>query len=76
MRNSKFLIIAFLADSVLKFSTEIYIFIKHPKNWDFLHFPLNAALKKQIWSKILFMVLIERSSEWCTHSVQPWVIWV
>ena len=38
MRNIKLKIVFYKADFVLKLSTEIYIFIKHPQNWDFLIF--------------------------------------
>ena len=55
MRNTK-LKIVFLTDSVLKFSTEIYVFINYPKNWDFLYFLIDSSVeyspKKQIWCKI------------------------
>ena len=37
MRKGKPQIVGSLADSVLKFSTEIDILIKHPKIWTFLH---------------------------------------
>ena len=42
MRNIKSQIVVFYADFVLKFSTEIYIFIKHPQNWDFLYFSIDS----------------------------------
>ena len=45
MRNSKLQTVIFLADSVLKFSTEIYIFIKHSKNWDLLHFLVDSQFQ-------------------------------
>ena len=34
----------FLADYVLKFSTEIYIFIKHPQT-DFLHISIDSSVQ-------------------------------
>ena len=34
----------FLADLVLKFSTEIFMFIKQPKNRDFLHFSIDSPV--------------------------------
>ena len=34
-----------VTDSVLKFSTEIYIFIKQPKNWDFLYFLIDSPVQ-------------------------------
>ena len=36
MRNNNFKVFGFSADSVLKFSTEIDIFIKFPQNENFL----------------------------------------
>ena len=38
MRISKSLIVGFFSDSVLEFSTETDIFIKHLKNWIFYIF--------------------------------------
>ena len=35
----------FLADLELKFSTEIYIFIKRPKNLDFLYFLIDCFVQ-------------------------------
>ena len=37
--------IGFLADSVLKFSTEIEIFIKHYKNWIFPQFLIGSPVQ-------------------------------
>ena len=34
-----------LADSVVKLSIEIDIFIKHPKNWRFLHFSIDSPVQ-------------------------------
>ena len=45
MRNSKLKIVVFLADSVLTFSTKIYIFIKHPQNRDFLDFSIDIPVQ-------------------------------
>ena len=44
MRNSKSQIVDFLAFSVLKFSTEIGIFIKTPRT-EFLHFSMDSPLQ-------------------------------
>ena len=44
MRNSKSQIVGFLADSVLKFSTETGIFIKTPRT-EFLDFSMDSPLR-------------------------------
>ena len=44
MRNGKSQIVGFLADSVLKFSTEIDIFISNPKT-EFLHFSIDSPVQ-------------------------------
>ena len=45
MRNSKSEILCSLADSVLKFSTKIDAFIKHPKNGNFLHCSIDSLVQ-------------------------------
>ena len=70
-----------LADSVLKFSTETFIFIKHLKNWNFLHFSIDIPVhccpeKANLIQGFCSWYLIERLSGWCSHSVHPRVIWV
>ena len=44
MRNSKSNIVGFLSDSVLKFSTEIYIFINTPET-GFLIFAIDGPVQ-------------------------------
>ena len=45
MRNSKLYIVGFSADLILKFSSEIDIFIKHTKNWNFLHCSIDSPVE-------------------------------
>ena len=45
MRNSKLYIVGFSADLILKFSSEIDIFIKHTKNWNFLHCSIDSPVQ-------------------------------
>ena len=44
-RNIKLKIVVFKADSILKFSAEMYIFIKHSKNWYFLYFLIDSPVQ-------------------------------
>ena len=59
MRNSKSQIAGFLADLVLKFSTEIDIFINTPKT-EFSNFSIDSAVQccpeKEILCKTLLML--------------------
>ena len=70
-RNSKSQIGGFLlADSVLKFSTEIYIFINTPKT-EILHFSIDSPVqccpeKVNFMQKFCSWYLMERFSEWCS----------
>ena len=69
--NKEQQVINFLADSVLKFKTEIDIFIKDPKNWMFLHFSVDSPVqccpeKSNLMQNFCSLHLMERFSEWCT----------
>ena len=57
MKNNKLEIACVFADSILKFGTEIDIFIKHHINWKLSHLSIalfNAAFRNQFWCKIFF----------------------
>ena len=45
LRNSKLYVFGSLATSVLKFSTELDIFIKHPKNGIFLQCSVDSPVQ-------------------------------
>ena len=64
-----------LADSVLKFSTEIDIFINTPK-LNFLHFSTDSPAqwcpeKAYFMQRLYSWYLMERFSEWCTTLCTP-----
>ena len=75
MRNRKLQILVFFVDSKLKFSTETYIFIKHHKNRNLLHFsidsPIQCCPEK---ATFLMMVVTEKFSGKCNDFVLPRVI--
>ena len=69
MRNNKFKLFGFSADSVLKFSTEIDIFTKFPQNENFSIFSLDypvqccpekAILMQKFWSWYLMEIFSGR----------------
>ena len=67
MRNSKSEIVGFLTDSVMKFRTEIYIFINSPKT-EFLHFLIDCRVwcfpeKPNFMKNVCLGYLMERFSE-------------
>ena len=61
-----------LGASVLKLSTEIHIFIKHIKSWNFLHFYRYFCSmlprESQFNAKFLFMIF-NRKIIWVVHSL-------
>ena len=68
MRNSKSYIVGCLADSVLKVSTEIDVFMKHLQNWIFSKdSPVQCYPEKgDLMQNFCSCYLLERFSEWFT----------